>query len=275
VKRPRRIQDQARIQRSLSIVPSLFTIGNIFCGYFSITSTLHQNWDMAAILIGIGYILDGLDGRIARMTNTASDFGVQLDSIADVVTFGAAPAFLAFSWGFGAGAETGVVKHDNFGFLATFAFLVCGALRLARFNVQTKKPTEASSKRYFVGLPIPPAAGMIAAVVHFFNSPSFMTGQATLFWGLLILLLAFLMISNIRYSSFKEFDIKKAKPSLALAAAAMVIGLVIFYSEVMLLAMATIYVGSGPVAKLLQLVRRFLPGSAGAPSEPAHGNIKN
>src|SRR5499427_10571163 len=119
----KRISDRARIQRSLSIVPSLFTIGNIFCGYYAIIWTLRGNWDYAAILIGAGYILDGLDGRIARLTKTASDFGVQLDSIADVVTFGAAPGILAFSWGFGAGGGPGtaVALHDNFGFLATFA----------------------------------------------------------------------------------------------------------------------------------------------------------
>src|ERR1043165_3721284 len=103
----RRIRDRSRVRTSLSIVPSLFTIGNIFCGYYSITSTLHGDWDRAAILIGIGYILDGLDGRIARLTKTASEFGVQLDSIADVVTFGAAPGILAFSWGFSAGGGAG------------------------------------------------------------------------------------------------------------------------------------------------------------------------
>src|SRR5262249_56982707 len=103
VRRPRRqSRNQARIQRSLSIVPSLFRIGNIFCGYYSVTSTLHGEWDRAAVLIGIGYILDGLDGRIARLTKTVSEFGVQLDSIADIVTFGVAPAILAFKWGFGA-----------------------------------------------------------------------------------------------------------------------------------------------------------------------------
>src|SRR5215471_17547974 len=277
VRRPRRqSRNQARIQRSLSIVPSLFTIGNIFCGYYSITSTLHGEWDRAAILIGIGYILDGLDGRIARLTKTASEFGVQLDSIADVVTFGAAPGILAFSWGFGAGAgsSTAVALHDNFGFLATFAFVVCGALRLARFNVQTKKPPETTSKRYFVGLPIPAAAGMIAAVVHFLKKPALMNGAASFWWGVLIVILAFLMISTVRYSSFKEFDVKKAKPSLALAATAMLIGLIYFYSEEMLLAMATIYVSSGPIVKLF-LMRRFLPGSLAAPSESAHGNIKS
>ncbi len=278
VRRPRRnLRDQARIQRSLSIVPSLFTIGNIFCGYYSIVSTLRGNWDSAAILIGIGYILDGLDCRSARLTKTASEFGVQLDSIADVITFGVAPAILAFNWGFGAseGIDGNVAKHvHQLGSLASFAFVVCGALRLARFNLQTKKPADSTSKRYFVGLPIPAGAGMLASVVHNFKTPTLMIGSALL-WALLILLVAFLMISTVRYPSFKEFDVKKAKPSLALFVTAMLISLIIFYSEEMLLAMATIYVSSGLIAKLVQTVRCFLPGGAPVPSEPAHGNIKS
>src|SRR5262252_7500318 len=131
-KRPRRrIRERSRLQTSLSIVPSLFTIGNIFCGYYSIISTLRGNWDYAAILIGIGYILDGLDGRIARLTKTASDFGLQLDSLADVITFGVAPAILAFSWGFGKieGLDGDTANHVlQLGFLSTLAFVVCGAL---------------------------------------------------------------------------------------------------------------------------------------------------
>jgi CDP-diacylglycerol--serine O-phosphatidyltransferase len=272
----RRIRDHARIHRSLSIVPSLFTIGNIFCGYYSIVSTLRGNWDHAAILIGIGYILDGLDGRIARLTKTASDFGIQLDSLADLITFGVAPAILAFNWGFGANEGIGgdVAKHvRQLGFVASFAFVVCGALRLARFNLQAKKPLDAGSKRYFVGLPIPAGAGMIAAIVHFFKTPTLMVGSALL-WALLILLVAFLMISTVRYSSFKEFDVKKAKPSLALFGTAMLICLIIFYSEEVLLVMATIYLTSGLIGKLLQTVRRFMPGSVSSSSEPAHGNIK-
>jgi len=269
----RRIRDQARIQRSLSIIPSLFTIGNIFCGYYSIISTLRGNWDYAAILIGVGYILDGLDGRIARLTKTTSEFGVQLDSIADVITFGVAPGMLAFSWGFGAiqGIEGSVAKHVfQLGSVSSFAFVVCGALRLARFNLQS---ADTASKRYFVGLPIPAGAGMIAAIVHYFKTPTLLIGSALL-WALLLLLVAFLMISTVRYSSFKEFDVRKAKPSLALFVTAMLIALVLFYSEEVLLLMATIYVSSGLIGKLLQTVRRFMPGVAAA-SEPAHGNIKS
>src|SRR2546422_1793458 len=272
----KRIRDRARIHRSLSIIPSLFTIGNIFCGYYSVISTLRGNWDYAAILIGIGYILDGLDGRIARLTKTASDFGLQLDSIADVITFGVAPAMLAFSWGFGAseGIEGSVAKHvHQLGSLATFAFVVCGALRLARFNLQAKKPAETSSKRYFVGLPIPAAAAMIAAVVHFFKTPTLMVGSALL-WSFLILFMAFLMISTVRYYSFKEFDVKKARPSRALFGTAMLISLIYLYSEIMLLVMASLYVSSGLIYELVHTVRRFLPSSAGR-SDPVHGNIKS
>src|SRR5215510_9387017 len=271
----RRIRDRAQIHRSLSIVPSLFTIGNIFCGYYSVISTIRGNWDLAAILIGIGYLLDGLDGRIARMTKTASDFGVQLDSIADIVTFGVAPAILAFSWGLGAsqGIDGAAAKHvRQFGSLAAFAFVVCGALRLARFNTQAKKPPESVSKRYFVGLPIPAAAGMVAAIVHFFKTPILLIGSALL-WSFLILLLAFLMISTVRYHSFKELDVKKARPRLALFVTAMIIGLILFYSEEMLLAMATAYASSGLIMNLLHTVRKFLPARANG-SEPVHGNIK-
>src|SRR5205809_7070137 len=274
-RRPRKlIRNQARIQQSLSIIPSLFTIGNIFCGYYSIISTLRGNWDYAAILIGVGYVLDGLDGRIARLTKTASDFGVQLDSIADVITFGVAPAMLAFSWGFGAseGIDGSVAKHvHQLGSLATFAFVVCGALRLPRFNLQAK--SETSSKRYFVGLPIPAAATMIAAVVHFFKTPTLMVGSALL-WSFLILFMAFLIINTVRYYSFKEFDVHKARLSLALFGTAMLISLIYLYSEIMLLVMASLYVSSGLIYELVHTVRRFLPSSAGR-SEPVHGNIKS
>ncbi len=274
-RRPRRrIQDRTRIRTGLSIVPSLFTIGNIFCGFYSVIATLRGNWDYAAVLIGIGYILDGLDGRIARLTRTTSDFGLQLDSLADVVTFGLAPAVLAFNWGFGAseGIEGSAARHvHQLGSLASFAFVVCGALRLARFNLQAK--SETSSKRYFVGLPIPAAAAMIAAVVHFFKTPTLMVGSALL-WSFLILFMAFLMISTVRYYSFKEFDVHKARPSRALFGTAMLISLIYLYSEIMLLVMASLYVSSGLIYELVHTVRRFLPSSAGR-SEPVHGNIKS
>ena len=258
-RQPRRIRDRARIRSGLSIVPSLFTVGNIFCGYYAVISTLRGNYDYAAIAIGVGTVLDAMDGRIARLTHTDSDFGIQLDSIADVITFGVAPAMLGFNWGLNsiAGIEAKIAKHViQLGWLATFAFLVCGALRLARFNIQTKKPPESGSRRYFVGLPIPMGASLIAAVVHFAKTPVLSVGSALL-WSLLILLVAFLMISTVRYASFKEFDVKKPRPRMALFGTAMLLGLVIFYSEIVLLVLTTIYVCSGPVAKLVPLASRF------------------
>src|SRR4249920_247165 len=157
-----------RLQSGLSLIPSLFTIGNMFCAYFSVISTFKGNYDQAAMAIGVGVVLDGLDGRIARMTQTSSEFGVQLDSIADVLTFGIAPAVLAFSWG-----QTRLASpHLHQGsWIVTFIFLICGAWRLARFNVQTQKPLDPGAKRNFIGLPIPAGAGLIAAIVHFFKSP--------------------------------------------------------------------------------------------------------
>jgi CDP-diacylglycerol--serine O-phosphatidyltransferase len=183
---------------------------------------------------------------------------------------------LAFSWGFGAseGIEGSVARHvHQLGSVASFAFVVCGALRLARFNLQAKKPGESTSKRYFVGLPIPAGAGMVASVVHFFKTPTLMVGSALL-WSFLLLSVAFLMISTVRYSSFKEFDVKKARPSLALFGTAMLICLIYFYSEIMLLVIATVYLSSGLIHELVLAVRRILP-STGTRSEPAHGNIKS
>jgi CDP-diacylglycerol--serine O-phosphatidyltransferase len=267
-----------RLRSGLSILPSLFTVGNIFCAYFSVISTLNGKWDQAAIAIGVGYILDGLDGRVARLTGTSTEFGAQLDSLADVLTFGIAPAILAFAWGIDwMGGAKGPVLNAlvpnpieqhvrSAGWLMTFSFVICGALRLARFNVQAQKPVDSSSKRYFVGLPIPAGAGLIAAVVHYFKNPINNVGTSML-WCLLIGLTAFLMISTVRYHNFKELGIVSRRPRVALVVAAMSIGLIFRYSEEMLLLLAVVYVSSGPVAKLVHVVRK-LPLSTTPPREP-------
>lgn len=271
------------LRSPLSILPSLFTIGNIFCAFFSVMATLHGKYDQAAIAIGVGYILDGLDGRVARLTGTSTDFGAQLDSLADVLTFGIAPALLAFSWGIdwiggsNSPLPSGVLINPveqhvrSGGWIATFAFVICGALRLARFNVQSLKPQDASSKRYFVGLPIPAGAGLIAAVVHFWKDPIVTVGSALL-WSLMIGATAFLMISTVRYHNFKELGIFSRRPRITLAASALMIGLIFRYSEVMLLALAVVYAASGPVGRLLQSVRRLpvhvQPTTEHPPMEP-------
>ena len=259
--RRQRLRDRHRIRSGLSIIPSLFTIGNMFCGYYSIVSTLRENYDVAAIAIGVGAVLDMLDGRIARLTHTTSDFGLELDSLADVLTFGIAPAVLALNWGVGslAGLPAEIAQDVyKFGWLSTFGFLICGALRLARFNIQARRPVdESASKMDFVGLPIPAGAAVIAAIVHFGKYPILQVGLALL-WCLLVALLAFLMISRVRYPSFKELDLKKPLPRTTIVGTAMLIGLIVFFSEIVLLSLATVYLASGPVARMSQAVRRLL-----------------
>ena len=237
-------------------------------------ATIKGNYDYAAIAIGLGAVLDTLDGRIARLTKTTSEFGVQLDSLADFFTFGVAPAVLAFNWGLSSIAGT-VSRHViQLGWLSTFAFTICSAMRLARFNIQTANPPETTSKRYFVGLPTPASAGLVAAVVHYFKSPILIVGSALL-WSFLMLGVALLMISTVRYYSFKELPLKMS-PRFALLACAMLLGAIYFYSEEVLLTMAIIYVFSGPTTKLHALtrsMRRLVTGEV-PPREPVHGNIK-
>ncbi len=245
------------MRTGLSVVPSLFTIGNMFAGYFSIVSTLDGRYDHAAIAIGIGAVLDSLDGRIARLTGTSSDFGMQLDSLADVSTVGIAPAILAFHWGVSGLAGLTEIFDDvyKFGWLASFAFLIAGALRLARFNVQSLKPKDpVASKRHFVGLPIPAGAGVVAAIVHFQKIPLSQVGSS-LVWSALVMILSFLMVSTLRYPSFKNVDLRKPLNRFALLGGAMLIGLIAFFSEVTLLVIALVYASSGPVSRLSAAVR--------------------
>lgn len=264
-----RFRDRPRIRSSMSVLPSLFTIGNMFCGYYSVASTLKENYDYAAIAIGVGAVLDMLDGRIARMTNTTSDFGLQLDSLADLLTFGIAPSVLALYWGLGSVSGLGPDRAEDlykFGWLASFGFLIAGALRLARFNVLSLRPSErAASKRYFVGLPIPAAAGVVAALVHFEKEPlaSATTGLAIC---LMLIALAFLMISTIRYPSFKDADLRRPLPRIALVGTAMLIVLVFFFSEVVLMLLAVVYASSGPASRLIQFARSSATTDAGHPS---------
>src|SRR5205823_12686771 len=142
-----------RLSRGLFILPTLFTVGNLFCGYLSIWCSIRGTFEIAAVLVVVAAVLDGLDGRIARLTHSASKFGEEYDSLADLVSFGVAPAVLAYSWG--------LVDFHRLGWMASFLFVVCGSMRLARFNIQTR----VVDKKYFIGLPIPAAAATISALV--------------------------------------------------------------------------------------------------------------
>ena len=183
-------------KKGIHILPSLFTTGNVFCGFYAFIAVLNEQFYFAAWAIVAGMIFDGLDGRIARLTKTTSAFGEQYDSLADIITFGMAPAFLAYSW---------VLKpFGRLGWMAAFLFLLCAALRLARFNVT--KPEIRSE--HFVGLPSPASAVVIASIVIAFED-LFATRMNPFIMVMVVYALAFLMVSNIKYPAFKQFDFKK------------------------------------------------------------------
>lgn len=243
-----------KLRRTVFLVPSLFTVGNIFAGFYSIISTYHGEYNRAALAIGIAVVLDGLDGRIARMTGATSDFGLQLDSLADIISFGVAPSVLIYTWGFG--------DLGNFARFSSFLFLICGAMRLARFNVQTVE------MKHFLGMPIPAGAGMIAAIVHFFGTPPDSMVAKSLLVGLTYLL-ALLMISSIRFFSFKRLHLSRGKSHLNVLALAVIIAGIVFYSEILLLIIASVYALSGVVGRILMEARR-LTGHASGKEE--HGS---
>ena len=233
-----------RFRRGIYLLPSLFTVGNLFCGFASVVQASLGRYALAAVLLILAGVLDGLDGRIARLTGTTSDFGVEFDSLADIVSFGVAPAFLVFSW----------VLHPlgRAGWLAAFVFVVCAAMRLARFNLR-RNTTE---KRYFAGLPSPPAAGLAAATVFAFPDPA---GLAWLPLAALPLMvgLAVLMVSRFRYRSFKDLNLHSRQSYINILLIAAVLAGVIMEPRVTLLSAGLLYVLSGPALWLWGLPKRF------------------
>jgi CDP-diacylglycerol--serine O-phosphatidyltransferase len=235
-----------RFRRGAAILPTLFTVGNLFLGFWAVVRTLHEQYELAAPLIFWAIVLDLLDGRIARMTGTTSEFGAELDSLADVVSFGVAPAILAYAWGF--------ATMPRAGWLAAFLFVVCGMLRLARFNVQR----SSVDGRYFVGLPIPAAAAMVAAVVNVRPEPVLAKPGALVLTALLVVL-AFLMVSTFRYWSLKNVDLRQRRSYIAVLGIALALVLVALHTEWVLLGAAAAYWLSGPLAYALGVVNRRRP----------------
>ena len=249
--------------RGMYVLPSLFTAGNIAAGYYAITQSVQGSpsepayFDRAALAIGFAVLFDGLDGMIARMTNTASDFGKELDSLADVITFGVAPSLLAYIWGF---RMLPAMEHAQLrdqivhaGVFACFLFLICGASRLARFNIsinpQPRNPGRPG-KKYFVGMPIPAGAGVIASVVHCFNGSPIDNPWIAAVWLCLILFTGFLMVSTWRFWSGKELSMGNRHPFQLVVLLAVVGALIARYSEYALIVIALGYLVSGVVARL-------------------------
>ena len=272
------VRERRGLKKGLYILPSAFTAANIGMGYFAVMAALRGfqllgdgpegegvraatvHFDNASRAIGWAILFDTLDGRIARLTKTTTELGIQFDSIADVLTFGIAPAVLVYAWGYGGAFPEGSQLH-KLGWFLSFMFLICGALRLARFNVQATRPrtlAEGSAKvdkKSFLGLPIPAAAGLLAAVVHFAPRPLVTYGEywATAYGGILmglVAVLAALMVSTIRYSSFKTLGAGKRSTIKVMPLIAAVGMLVWLFSRYVLLALVLTYVLHGIVFRL-------------------------
>jgi CDP-diacylglycerol---serine O-phosphatidyltransferase len=236
-----RTPDRRGLRHGVSLLPSLFTIANLFCGWACVVHAMRGDLTTAAPFIGVAIVLDMLDGRIARMTGTTSDFGVQLDSLADLISFGMAPAVLSFQWG--------LAPLGRLGWAAGFMFVTAAALRLARFNIQTP-----SDKRYFVGMPSPAAAAVPASTVFFFPE-GMQTYQQALPALAVVLVPALLMVSTIRYRSFKTIDLGIKRSYRGLLVLAGLIAAVASHPHGVLLAMAYTYLASAFIGMAIQRLR--------------------
>jgi CDP-diacylglycerol--serine O-phosphatidyltransferase len=273
-----------RPRRAAYALPTLFTAANVFLGFYALLELFQGAIQMvrgaananlpfrfAAMAIGAAVFFDGLDGRIARMTNTVSDFGREMDSLADVITFGIAPAAMAFIWGVYFVTSVQFIHPEqlrNAGYFLAFLFLLCGAARLARFNIQ-KNPVPKNpgrpDRKYFVGLPIPAAAGAVASIVYACDGVVLDSWLFSVLWLALLALLAFLMVSTWRYPSFKDLSLLRPRSPLTFVLIGSLIYLIWNFSQPVLLAMSACYVGSGIAIRIGGIVRRRLRPSSPSP----------
>ncbi|MBP3194813.1 MAG: CDP-diacylglycerol--serine O-phosphatidyltransferase [Cardiobacteriaceae bacterium] len=242
-------QKPDKTSAGIYLLPNLFTTASLFCGFYAILSAIDKNFLLAAILIFIAMIFDGCDGRIARLTNTCSEFGVQYDSLADLVSFGVAPAILLYQWTLYLIANEPLIP-SKFGWLAAFVYCACAALRLARFNTNV----EITDKAYFVGLPSPSAGGLIAGFVWFSEHFGFMPKNLSLISAFLLIICGFLMICNLPYFSGKSLKINSKLPFVYAVIPAIVLGIVFLKPALMLFLLFSAYVIHAPI---LCLWRKF------------------
>jgi len=232
------------LKKGVYILPNLVTTGSLFAGFYGMVSSMNGRYDIAAWFILISAVFDALDGKVARMTNTTSQFGVEYDSLADLVSFGVAPAILMYSWA--------LQPFGKLGWLAAFLYVVCGALRLARFNVQV----ETVDSKHFIGLPIPAAASMVAACVLLFYH---LGGAGTIrMVSVLILIycLAVLMVSNVPYYSFKDPELLKRRPFGMLVLSVVLIIVIVAQPELMFFLIFLTYTMFSPVIALVSFLRK-------------------
>ncbi len=231
-------------KKGVYLLPNLFTTASLFAGFCSIVASIQAHWERAVITIIIAGILDGLDGRIARLTGAVSNFGVQYDSLSDLIAFGVAPSILAYTYA--------LYSFGRWGWLAAFLFLACGALRLARFNVQVKK----LDIRFFTGLPIPAAAGTLALTVFNLNRLPMEPALRNHILIAFTYILSFLMVSTFRYYSFKDLEHIKDKPFRVALGVVLLLVLIMSQPFFILWCMGIAYAVSAPISFVLYLMRR-------------------
>jgi CDP-diacylglycerol--serine O-phosphatidyltransferase len=232
-----------KLRRGIYLLPSLMTLGNLFCGYACIVYAMRGEYETAAPFIGIAVILDTLDGRIARMTGTSTAFGLEFDSLADVVSFGLAPAILTFSWG--------LTSLGRWGWAAGFIYLTAAAMRLARFNVQT----GTGDKKYFVGMPSPAAAGIPAATIYAYPA-GFQHPLSAVPAMALVLVPAFLMVSTVRFRSFKNLDLQARRPYTVIIGLALLFAFLFAHPALALVVISYAYLLSAFIEMIVHRVRR-------------------
>jgi CDP-diacylglycerol--serine O-phosphatidyltransferase len=241
LRRRRTDRPSRRIRRGVFLLPSAFTLGNLFCGYACVVYAMHNEFETAASFIGLAWLFDAVDGRIARMTGTATEFGVQFDSLADVVSFGIAPAILTFAWG--------LEPLGRLGWVAGFIYVTAAAVRLARFNIQ-----HVTDKRYFVGMPSPAAAGVLASTVYVYPYGIRFYGGALPVLAV-VLIPAFLMVSTIRFRSFKTLDARQRRSPTVLILLALFLGAIATHPSYVMFAVAYAYLFSGLIEMAVNRLR--------------------
>lgn len=239
---------QKERHKGVYLLPNLFTTAALFAGFYAIISGMKGNFEAAGMAIIVAQLMDGFDGRIARLTNTTSAFGVQYDSLSDMVSFGLAPSLVIFSWG--------LEPLGKFGWAAAFLFAACAALRLARFNTQV----ETVDKRYFVGLASPPAAAILATTVWLWHDavPPY---EVSVLVAVITVMVGLLMVSNVRYTSFKGFNLRGRVPFVVMLAALLIFIVIVIDPPSVLLLMACVYCLSGPAMWLVAYRKSTVPAT--------------
>jgi len=247
------------MKKGIYVLPNLFTTAGLFSGFYSIIVSTKGQYEVAAIAILVAAVLDALDGRIARMTNTTSKFGAEYDSLSDVIAFGVAPAVMAYSWS--------LSSFGNWGWVVSFLFVACGALRLARFNIQI----GIVESKVFNGLPIPGAAAVLATTVLIFyklGGEGKFENQAVLIG---VFVLALFMVSNIKYYSFKDLNFFSRKPFTSLIISILILVIVVAEPQIMIFTFTAGYSLSGPLWLIYKLCRKKLAGAQDDNSQKKYG----